>query len=177
MSDIQKKWFAARVRDKQEFFVRDRIEKLKTEYGLDIEYYLPTKIVVRQLKYRRKRVEIPVIKNLFFIRSTKQAAIDIANQYGVPLFYMKDLFTHNMLVVPDKQMDDFRFVLDLSPDGVSFDNSPLVVGSKVKVVKGEFAGIEGKVGIEANKTYVIIHIRGVLTASVKIPKSYLKPIE
>ena len=87
---------------------------------------------------------------------------------------MKDLFTGNMLVVPDKQMDDFRFVLDLSPDGVSFDNSALVVGSKVKVVKGEFAGIEGKVGIEANKTYVIIHIQGVLTANIKIPKSYLK---
>jgi ribosomal protein L24 len=67
--------------------------------------------------------------------------------------------------------------LDLSPDGVSFDNSALVVGSKVKVVKGEFAGIEGKVGIEANKTYVIIHIQGVLTANIKIPKSYLKPIE
>lgn len=177
MPDIQKKWFAARVRDKQEFFVRDRIEKLKTKDGLDMECYLPTKIVVRQLKYRRKRVEIPVIKNLLFVRSTKQAAVDLANRYGVPLFYMKDLFTHGMLVVPDKQMDDFRFMLDLSPDGVSFDNSSLVVGSRVKVVKGEFAGIEGKVGTESNRTYIVIRIQGVLTASIKIPKSYLKSIE
>lgn len=177
MPDIQKKWFAARVRDKQEFSVRDRIEKLKTKDGLDMECYLPTKIVVRQLKYRRKRVEIPVIKNLLFVRSTKQAAVDLANRYGVPLFYMKDLFTHGMLVVPDKQMDDFRFMLDLSPDGVSFDNSSLVVGSKVKVVKGEFAGIEGKVGTESNRTYIVIRIQGVLTASIKIPKSYLKSIE
>ena len=177
MSDIQKKWFAARIRDKQEFLVRSWIEKLRTENVLDVEYYLPTRIVVRQLKYRRKKVEIPLIKNLIFIQCTKQTAIDLANQYSIPLFYMKDLFTGNMLVVPDKQMDDFRFVLDLSPDGVSFDNSALVVGSKVKVVKGEFAGIEGKVGIEANKTYVIIHIQGVLTANIKIPKSYLKPIE
>ena len=177
MPDIQKKWFAARVRDKQEFFVRDRIEKLKIKDGLDMECYLPTKIVVRQLKYRRKRVEIPVIKNLLFVRSTKQVAVDLANRYGVPLFYMKDLFTHGMLVVPDKQMDDFRFMLDLSPDGVSFDNSSLVVGSKVKVVKGEFAGIEGKVGTESNRTYIVIRIQGVLTASIKIPKSYLKSIE
>ena len=177
MPDIQKKWFAARVRDKQEFSVRDRIEKLKTKDGLDMECYLPTKIVVRQLKYRRKRVEIPVIKNLLFVRSTKQAAVDLANRYGVPLFYMKDLFTHGMLVVPDKQMDDFRFMLDLSPDGVSFDNSSLVVGSRVKVVKGEFAGIEGKVGTESNRTYIVIRIQGVLTASIKIPKSYLKSIE
>ena len=177
MSDIQKEWFAARVRDKQEFSVRDRIEKMKTENELDLEYYLPTKIVVRQLKYRRKKVEIPLIKNLLFIRATKQTAVNLANQYNIPLFYMKDLFTRNMLVVPDKQMDDFRFMLDLSPESVSLDNSALVVGSKVKVVKGEFAGVEGKVGTEANKTYIVIRIQGVLTASVKIPKSYLKSIE
>ncbi|WP_455584178.1 UpxY family transcription antiterminator [Bacteroides sp.] len=177
MSDIQNKWFAARVRDKQEFFVRDRIEKMKTENGLGVECYLPTKIVVRQLKYRRKRVEIPLIKNLLFIRCTKQTALDLANRYGIPLFYMKDLFTHNLLVVPDKQMDDFRFMLDLSPDAVSFDNSSLVVGSKVKVIKGEFAGVEGLVGTESNRTYVVIRIHGILTASIKIPKSYLKPIE
>lgn len=177
MPEIQKEWFAARVRDKQEFSIRDRLERIETEDGLDLEYYLPTKIVVRQLKYRRKRVEIPLIKNLLFIRSTKQTAIDLANRYSVPLFYMKDLFTHNLLVVPDKQMDDFRFMLDLSPDGVSFDNSSLVVGSKVKVVKGEFAGVEGRVGTESNKTYVVIQIQGVLTASVKIPKSYLKTID
>lgn len=90
---------------------------------------------------------------------------------------MKNLSTHSILVVPDKQMEDFRFMLDLSPDGVDFDNSALTVGSRVKVVKGEFAGIEGEVGTDSQKTYVVIRIQGVLTASVKIPKSYLKIIE
>ena len=177
MTEQQKYWFAARTRDKQEFTVRKSLDRLKSKEHLELDYYLPTRFVISQLKYRRKRSEVPVIRNLVFVHSTKQTACDISNIYNVPLFYMKDLFTGNMLVVPDKQMDDFRFVLDLSPDGVSFDNSALVVGSKVKVVKGEFAGIEGKVGIEANKTYVIIHIQGVLTANIKIPKSYLKPIE
>lgn len=49
---------------------------------------------------------------------------------------MKDLSTHSMLVVPDKQMQDFMFVMDLNPDGVSFDNEPLTIGKKVTVVKG-----------------------------------------
>ena len=34
--------------------------------------------------------------------------------------------------------------------------------------------MKGGDDIEANKTYVIIHIQGVLTANIKIPKSYLK---
>ena len=88
-----------------------------------------------------------------------------------------DLFTHSMLVVPDKQMEDFRFVMDLNPDGVSFDNELLTMGTKVKVVKGDFSGIEGEIATEANKTYVVIRITGVLIASVKVPKSYLKIIK
>ena len=82
-----------------------------------------------------------------------------------------------MLVVPDKQMEDFMFVMDLNPDGVSLDSEILTVGHKVKVIKGELSGIEGEVAIEANKTYVVIHIKDLLTASVKVPKSYLKIIK
>lgn len=182
MTEQQKYWFAARTRDKQEFAIRKLLEKLKTEGGregelLDIDYFLPTRTVISQLKYRKKRSEVPVIRNLVFVRATKQAACDISNVYGVQLFYMKDLFTRAMLVVPDKQMEDFKFVMDLNPDGVSFDNAPLAVGHKVKVVKGDFCGIEGEVATEANKTYVVIRIKDILTASVKVPKSYLKIIE
>lgn len=177
MSDIQVYWFAARTRDKQEFTIRKSLEKLKTEENLDIEYYLPTRMVVTQLKYRRKRSEVPVIRNLIFVRATKQTACDISNIYGVQLFYMKDLFSHSMLVVPNKQMEDFMFVMDLNPDGVSFDNDSLAVGNKVKVVKGDFSGVEGEVATEANKTYVVIRIKGLLSASVKVPKSYLKIIK
>ena len=176
MVETQKYWFAARTRDKQEFAIGKLLEKLKSDEKLDIDYYLPTKIVISQLKYRRKRSEVPVIRNLIFVCATKQTACDISNVYGVQLFYMKDLFTHSMLVVPDKQMKDFMFVMDLNPDGVSFDNEPLTIGNKVKVVKGDFRGIEGEITTEANKTYVVIRINGILTASVKVPKSYLKII-
>lgn len=82
-----------------------------------------------------------------------------------------------MLVVPDKQMEDFMFVMDLNPDGVCFDIEPLTVGRKVKVIKGELSGVEGEVATESNRTYVVIRITGVLVASVKVPKSYLKIIE
>lgn len=177
MIENQKYWFAARTRDKQEFAVRKSLDKLKVEVNLDIDYYLPTRSVISQLKYRRKRSEVPVIRNLIFIHATKQIACDISNVYGVQLFYMKDLFIHSMLVVPTKQMEDFMFVMDLNPDGVSFDNEPLAIGNKVKVIKGDFSGIEGEVATEANKTYVVLRITGVLIASIKVPKSYLKIIE
>ena len=172
----QKHWFAARTRDKQEFAVRKSLDKLKSEEKLDLDYYLPTRIVISQLKYRRKRSEVPVIRNLIFIYATKQTACDLSNVYGVRLYYMKDLFTHSMLVVPNKQMEDFIFIMDLNPDGVSFDSEPFAIGNKVKVIKGDFSGIEGEIATQANKTYVIIRIKGVLVASIRVPKSYLKLI-
>lgn len=177
MSEIQKYWFAARTRDKQEFAICKSLSRLKSEEQLDVDYYLPTRIVVSQLKYRRKRSEVPVIRNLVFIRTTRQTACDLSNVYGVRLFYMKDLFTRSMLVVPDKQMSDFMFVMDLNPDGVSFDNGSLVVGDRVRVVKGDLTGVEGEVATNANRTYVVIRIKDILTASVKVPKSYLKIIK
>lgn len=157
--------------------IRAFLEKLKTEENIDIAYYLPTKVVVRELKYRKKKCEVPVIRNMIFIQATKQVACDVSNVYGVQLFYMKDLQTRGMLILPDKQMDDFMFVMDLNPEGVCFDNENLAVGHKVKVVKGDFMGVEGEVATQANKTYVILRVRDILSASIRVPKSYLKIIE
>ena len=174
MSEQQQYWFAARTRDKQDFVIRDSLEKLRAD--INIEYYLPTQFVIRQLKYRRKCVEVPVIRNLIFVRATKQDACDLSNKYGVQLYYIKDFVTRAMLIVPDKQMEDFKQIMDLNPDNISFDNEVLTVGSKVRVMKGDLCGVEGELALEANKTYVIIRIEGVLTASVKVAKSYLKVI-
>lgn len=174
MSEQQQYWFAARTRDKQEFVIRDSLEKLRAD--INLEYYLPTQFVIRQLKYRRKCVEVPVIRNLIFVRATKQDACDLSNKYGVQLYYIKDFVTRAMLIVPDKQMEDFKQIIDLNPDNISFDNEVLTVGSKVRVMKGDLCGVEGELALEANKTYVIIRIEGVLTASVKVAKSYLKVI-
>ena len=168
MSEQQEYWFAARTKKDQEFSVRNALEKL------GIEYFLPTQFVIRQLKYRRRRVEVPVIKNLIFVRTTKDRAWSITKDDHVPLYYMKDLYTHTLLIVPNKQMEDFKFVMDLAPENVTFDDLPLTVGTKVQVVKGEFCGIEGELSSLANRTYVVICIHGVLSASVKVPKSYLR---
>ncbi|KAA6336323.1 Transcription antitermination protein RfaH [termite gut metagenome] len=171
MPHIQEYWFAARTRKDQEFTLRDSLKKL------DIECFLPTRKVVRQLKYRRKEVEVPVIRNLMFVHATKEKACFAVNKRFLPLFYIKDLYTGGMLVVPDKQMRDFMFVMDLNPEGLSFDNDRLCVGCKVEVVKGEFAGIEGELVRIANRTHVVLRVPQVLSLSIRIPKSYLRLIE
>lgn len=162
-------WFAARTRKGQELSTRNALVKL------GIEYYLPTKVEIRQLKYRKKRVEVPLIKNLIFIHATKQEACDIPNKQGLKIYYMTSLETRRMLVVPDKQMRDFMFLTNLSPEGLSIDEEqPFAVGTKVKVIKGDLAGIEGILTTINNNTYVTLCLQGILTATVKVPRSYLR---
>lgn len=176
MADIQKNWFAARTRDKQELSQRDYLQKLKDEQKLDLDCYLPTQTVVRQLKYRKKRVEVPAIRNLLFIRSTKELACDLANSYGARIFYMRDLQTHSLLVVPDKQMADFQFIMNLDPTAVTFDDVTLAVGDRVQVIKGDFSGVEGEVLTRDSATYVVLRLTGLFAAKVQVPKSYLKKL-
>jgi transcription antitermination factor NusG len=167
MPDQEVYWFVARTRNDQELGIRNKLKKL------DIDCFLPTSVVVKQLKYRKKKIEVPRLRNLIFIHTTKEKACSVHNDYGIPIFYMKDMQTHSLLVVPEKQMLDFMFVMDIGPDSVSFGNGPLAAGEKVRVVKGEFAGIEGEVVSIANSSRVIIRIPQVFFVSLRIPKAHL----
>ena len=167
-----RQWFAARVRKGQEFATGRALERL------GIEYYLATRVETRQLKYRKKRVEVPLINNLIFVRATKQQACDVPNVHGVKLFYMTNLETRKMLVVPDKQMEDFIFLTNMAPDGLSISQEQqFAVGAKVKIMKGDLAGVEGILATMEGNTYVTLCLQGILSATIKVPKSYLETVE
>lgn len=171
MAEAQLYWYAARTRDKHELSIRDRL----VEMG--ITHFLPTRVEVRQLKTRRRSVEVPVVRNLIFVNATKQEAIDLANQYGIPLFYIQDRVKRSMLVIPDKQMQDFMRVFEVVPDALLEEMERMVPGERVKIMKGDLAGIEGRITSDANQTYVVIQLHDLLHAKIKINKSYLKIIE
>lgn len=65
----------------------------------------------------------------------------MVNEYKLSMNYLLNLETRQLLVVPDKQMQDFMFLLDFSEDAVQVLNENLRQGDRVRVIKGEFAGI------------------------------------
>jgi transcription antitermination factor NusG len=170
MAENQALWFAARTRANQELGLRDALKKL------EITHYLPTHIVTRRISDRVKRVEVPVINNLIFIRTTKQQAFALVKDYALKLHYIRDIETGSLLVVPDKQMEDFMFVLDLSPESIRQSCETYAPGDKVRIIKGDLAGVEGEMVRVEGKTHVILRIPQVLVVSVKVPKGYLERI-
>ena len=87
MLEQQKFWLVARTRKDQEITVRNLLKKD------EIGYFLPTQIIDRQLNYRKKEVEVPVIRNLIFIQATKEKTYSIINDYRVTFFYER--FQHS----------------------------------------------------------------------------------
>ena len=50
------------------------------------------------------------------------------------------------LVIPDEQMERFRFMLDYSDSAVSLNDPSLIPGEKVQVIKRTFIGTTRRVG-------------------------------
>lgn len=55
---------------------------------------------------------------------------------------MRDFDTKSMLIVPDKQMKDFMFVMNLDPAAVILNDDCFAVGTKVQVIKEIFVELK-----------------------------------
>ena len=162
-------WYAARTRYGQELKIRDRLEQA------GIEYFIPVRTISTARKGRAG--EKAVLSNLVFLRATKSDALELANVGGVRLKYIIDCATRTLLVGADRQMEDFRRVLDLSLEEGGLMDRPLHLGERVKVVKGPLKGVEGHVLRLCGKYYVVVSLLDCLFARASVPRSWIESCE
>ena len=162
-------WYVARTRRGQETAIRDRLE------GFGIRNFVPVGPTLKIRNGRKVKAMVPLIPNMVFLRTAKSTACALANGYGIPLFYIVDRSTNRMLVVPDKQMDDFmRVVLD-QPDSVQLCDFRPSVGQRVRIVSGNLAGVEGEV-LADGANYLVVSAGSLLSAKLKVPAGCLEPL-
>ena len=154
-------WYAARTRYGQELKVRDR---LVLE---GVEHFIPT------APAKSARKEKALINNLVFLRTTKAEALDLANSGAARVNYIIDCATRTLLVVPDKQMEDFRRVMDLGIGKGGLVDRPLALGDRVTVVKGPLKGVQGHVLELRGRCYVVVGLLDCLFAKAHVPRSWL----
>ena len=157
-------WYAARTRYGQELKVRDRLMRE------GVEHFIPT------VSTNGQRKERAAISNLVFLKATKQEALELANTGVIPVKYIVDCATRTLLVVPDKQMEDFRRVMDLGLEEGGLMDQPFSLGDRVRVVKGPLKGVEGHVVEFRGKFYVVVSLLDCLFAKTQVPRSWLERI-
>ena len=79
-------------------------------------------------------------------------------------------------VIPDKQMEDFRFLLDFSEEAVEMTNENIKAGDLVRVVKGSVRGMEGELIRHKGVTKVLVRIDMLGCAMVNIPASFVEKL-
>lgn len=77
-------------------------------------------------------------------------------------------------VIPEEQMERFRFMLDYSPEAVEICSTPLAAGDAVKVIKGPLAGLEGELVMIGGKSKVAVRLDMLGCAHVDMPIGFVE---
>ena len=165
-------WYVAYTRVNQEFLIKKKLDEL------GIENFLPREEQVRDTPLGRKTIQVLLIHGMIFIHTDKTTSFSLINEYCLNIVYLKDVEGRHSLIVPDKQMEDFMFLLDFSPAGIEILNKDLKRGDRVRVIKGPLLGLEGELVRLRGHKRVVIRLEGVASiATSYIPGSFLEKIE
>ena len=105
-------WYVAHTRVNQELWIKKKLDEL------GIENFLPQEEQVRETPLGRKTIRVLLIHGMIFIHTDKATSFSLINDHGLNIVYLKDIEGRHSLIVPDKQMHDFMFLLDFSPSGI-----------------------------------------------------------
>lgn len=98
--------------------------------AMGIECYLPVQSEIRQWNDRRKKVERLVIPMMIFVHVTpKERPLPLTLQAVSRYMVLRD--EKRPAVIPDAQMERFRFMLDYSQEAVELCSTPLAAGDMI----------------------------------------------
>lgn len=178
-----KTWFPMRVTYHREMKVKVELDRLGIENFVPMRY----KVVESQNggDTELRRVLVPAISNLIFVRSTQERMSELKRRNEVlePLRYMMDHTAtgeHAIMMVADREMKNFMRVASRTDDSVMFlDNETIVgkEGKRVEIMGGAFEGVTGVIRRVKRCKRVVVAIEGVASVAVAyVPAGVLKVI-
>lgn len=178
-----KRWYVFRVSYGRE----DKASDYLVEDGTYT--YIAKKMVEKYVGGKRKRYLQTLIPNLLFAYITKEKAEEYVNNtpaisylsYYYNHFKLDDNGKNPPLTVSDEEMNRFvlatcnmnKHLLFVQPSQCHYKG-----GEQVRIIDGEFAGVEGRVARVAGQQRVVISLSGIgLISTAYIPTAFLRPID
>jgi putative LPS-related regulatory protein len=141
-------WYAVFTASRAEKRVKERLEQA------GIENYLP----MREVEFVRdglvKRLEVPVITGCIFVRVSETNLPSVLSILGV-IALLKEKQTP--IVISGEQLDGLR-ILNENAESLEVVNTGWPVGTTVRVMQGELAGVRGELIEVAGGHLVVIRI-------------------
>lgn len=167
-----KTWFPMRVTYQREMKVKAELDRL------GIENFVPMRYKVMESQNdgdtELRRVLVPAINNLIFVRSTHERLSELKRRNEVlePLRYMMDhtvSMEHAIMTVADRKMENFMRVASRTDDSVMFLDNETVVGKegkRVEIMGGAFEGVTGVIRRVKRCKRVVVEIEGVASVAI-----------
>lgn len=184
-AEEEKFWFPMRI-------AYGRAERtMSVKHFLDaknVENFLPMTYKKQLVDGRRKRVLVPALDGLIFIRSTKAHLLNIKSSYDVlmPLRFMmwmphsKEVRPH-VITIPYSAMDNFKRVASIEDERVMFlanKDFSNKIGRRVMVTDGAFAGVQGTIYRVKKDRRVVVTLDQVCSVAIAyINPNYLREVE
>lgn len=173
-------WYPMRVAYHRELRVRDELQRL------NIEHYLPLKWGQRIYGGHIRRVQVPAL-NIIFVHST-QDEITKQKMFNEELSYMRYKMSvchetddpSEIMTVPDREMDNFMMATQHDDDRLEYLTYTDFLdkeGRQVKVIDGDFAGVEGQIKRIRKDRVVVVCIRGIAAVALQVPFNQLEFIK
>ena len=131
---VEKQWFAIYTRSRYE---KKIVIKLQ-EQGY--EAWLPLLKTMRQWSDRKKMVEVPLFNSYVFIHTDLLKARSVISQVEGAVYIVS--FSGQPAVIPDKQIEDLKLLLNSSEKfEISFNE--FMFGDHIEVIRGSLKGLHG----------------------------------
>ena len=174
---------------------------LRTTYGREkkaydyltskgIKAYYPTIDVVKEIDGKRSKVTVSRLPNLFFAFGTEEGLkVFVYDNVNLPFlrFYYERHHVHGgrvervPMIVPEGQMQSLRIICQAESQDVFVSTDEIRKfrkGQLVRITRGEFAGVVGRVTHFKRQQRVGLYIDGLLTvATAYVPSAYLEYVD
>lgn len=175
-----KTWFPMRVTYSRELKVKAELDRLGIACFVPMTYKL-----VDADGENPHRELVPAINNLIFVHATQEqiSRLKTTNEALEPLRYIMDYTAekpHEIMTIPDRQMENFMRVASMTDDSVMFLDESTIVGKegkRVRIMGGPFEGVEGVIRRVKRCKRVVVEIEGVMSVAIAhVPVGWLGEI-
>lgn len=167
MGEKVRNWLVVCVQSNREKKTYERLT------ALGFEAFLPLQEEVHRWSDRSKKVQRVVIPMVVFVRLDPIEYIQVLRLPSVNRFMVLRGESAPALI-PDSQMERFRFMLDYSEQAVEMCSEHLQPGEQVKVIKGPLIGLTGELMTMDGKSKVAVRINMLGAALVEVPVGFVE---
>lgn len=162
-----------------------RFQEMLTQEHL--ETFMPMRTEFQRTKnWDVHKLTVPAVNGLIFVRSTQEQLTELKmtrREFG-PMHYWTNLFSESdddrVLVIPDKQMENFMRVYSMGNDHVAlleYTDFIAKPGKRVRIIQGDFENTIGTVKRIKKSQCIVVQLEGFTAMAIAhVPPSWLEEI-